>query len=138
MIYQDTNFKICLSLFGWKENILPKVHIVHCRWPWFGGRATTRRALSPTRSSRSLSEKSQEHFKRLLVKIFSISFHKFNHFRVLLRPQMHCIAACSVVCEKCFSSQSSCLSEQHYHNQPSMSMLYVHHHLHLKTFCSFS
>ena len=24
MIYQDTNFKICLSLFGWKENILPK------------------------------------------------------------------------------------------------------------------
>ena len=28
MIYQDTNFKICLSLFGWKENILPKQHIV--------------------------------------------------------------------------------------------------------------
>ena len=24
MIYQDTNFKICVSLFGWKENILPK------------------------------------------------------------------------------------------------------------------
>ena len=30
MIYQDTNFKICLSLFGWKENILPKLHILHC------------------------------------------------------------------------------------------------------------
>ena len=29
MIYQDANFKICLSLLGWKENILPKVHIVH-------------------------------------------------------------------------------------------------------------
>ena len=28
MIYQDTNFKICLSLFDWKENILPKQHIV--------------------------------------------------------------------------------------------------------------
>ena len=24
------NFKICLSLFGWKGNILPKEHIVHC------------------------------------------------------------------------------------------------------------
>ena len=30
MVYQDTNFKICLSLFGWKENILYKVHIVQC------------------------------------------------------------------------------------------------------------
>ena len=32
MIYQDTNLKICLSLFGWKEKILPNlhVHIVHC------------------------------------------------------------------------------------------------------------
>ena len=30
MVYQDINFKICLSLFGWKENILPNVHIVHC------------------------------------------------------------------------------------------------------------
>ena len=30
IIYQDANFKIYLSLFGWKENILPKVHIVHC------------------------------------------------------------------------------------------------------------
>ena len=25
---QDATFKICLSLFGWKENILPKLHIV--------------------------------------------------------------------------------------------------------------
>ena len=31
MVYQDINFKICLSLFGWKENILPNVHLVHCR-----------------------------------------------------------------------------------------------------------
>ena len=31
MIYQDANFKICLSLFGWKENILPKEHIVQWR-----------------------------------------------------------------------------------------------------------
>ena len=30
MIYQDTNFKIRLSSFGWKENILPKMHIVQC------------------------------------------------------------------------------------------------------------
>ena len=30
MVYQNINFKICLSLFGWKENILPKQHIVHC------------------------------------------------------------------------------------------------------------
>ena len=30
LIYQDTNFKICLGLFGWKENILPKMHIVQC------------------------------------------------------------------------------------------------------------
>ena len=29
MVYQDINFKICLSLFGWKENILDNVHIVH-------------------------------------------------------------------------------------------------------------
>ena len=28
MIYQDKNFKICLSLFSWKENILHKQHIV--------------------------------------------------------------------------------------------------------------
>ena len=33
MVYQDINFKICLSLFGWKENILPKQHIVHWRKP---------------------------------------------------------------------------------------------------------
>ena len=26
--YQDIDFKICLSLFGWKENILQKQHIV--------------------------------------------------------------------------------------------------------------
>ena len=30
MIYQDINFKICLSLFGWKVNILDKMHIVQC------------------------------------------------------------------------------------------------------------
>ena len=30
MIYQEITFKICLSLFGWKENILDKMHIVHC------------------------------------------------------------------------------------------------------------
>ena len=29
MIYHDINFKICLSLFGWKENILPKQRIVY-------------------------------------------------------------------------------------------------------------
>ena len=28
IIYQGASFKICLSLFGWKENILPKMHIV--------------------------------------------------------------------------------------------------------------
>ena len=32
IIYQDAYFKICLSLFGWKENIVPKMHIV--QW-WF-------------------------------------------------------------------------------------------------------
>ena len=30
MVHQVTNFKICLSVFSWKENILDKVHIVHC------------------------------------------------------------------------------------------------------------
>ena len=30
MVYQNTNFKICLSLFGCEVNILPKEHIVHC------------------------------------------------------------------------------------------------------------
>ena len=30
IIYQDASFKICLSLFGWKVNILYKMHIVHC------------------------------------------------------------------------------------------------------------
>ena len=30
MVYQNINLKICLSLFGWKENILPKEHIVYC------------------------------------------------------------------------------------------------------------
>ena len=29
IIYQDATFKICLSLFGWKVNIVPKMHIVH-------------------------------------------------------------------------------------------------------------
>ena len=29
MIYQDIDLKKCLSLFGWKENIQPKQHIVH-------------------------------------------------------------------------------------------------------------
>ena len=28
MVYQDVNFKICLSLFGWKELKLHNVHIV--------------------------------------------------------------------------------------------------------------
>ena len=42
MVYQDINFKICLSLFGWKENILPNVHIVQCirRCRYFIGSAT--------------------------------------------------------------------------------------------------
>ena len=31
IIYQDATFKICLSLFGGKVNILDKMHIVHCR-----------------------------------------------------------------------------------------------------------
>ena len=35
MIYQDATFKTCLSLFGWKENILPKMHIVQCHDPSF-------------------------------------------------------------------------------------------------------
>ena len=30
IIYQDATFKICLSLFGWKVNILDKMHIVQC------------------------------------------------------------------------------------------------------------
>ena len=29
MIHQDINSKICLSLFGWKENTLYKQHIAH-------------------------------------------------------------------------------------------------------------
>ena len=29
-VYQNTNFKICLSLFGCEVNILPNVHIVQC------------------------------------------------------------------------------------------------------------
>ena len=48
IIYQDATFEICLSLFGWKENILDKMHIVHwthcaldkrsaqcTRWMWW-------------------------------------------------------------------------------------------------------
>ena len=30
MIYQEINFKICLSLFGWKENIKNTVQTAHC------------------------------------------------------------------------------------------------------------
>ena len=30
MVYQDTTFKICLSLFSWKVKILNKEHIVQC------------------------------------------------------------------------------------------------------------
>ena len=30
MICQNKNFKVSLTLFGWKENILYKQHIVHC------------------------------------------------------------------------------------------------------------
>ena len=32
MVYQDINFKICLSLFGCEVNILPNVHIVQWRF----------------------------------------------------------------------------------------------------------
>ena len=32
--YQETNSRICLSLFGWKENMLYKVHIVQCIIPF--------------------------------------------------------------------------------------------------------
>ena len=31
MVYQDINFRLCLSLFGWKELKLHKEHIVHCK-----------------------------------------------------------------------------------------------------------
>ena len=36
-IYQEITLKICLSLFGWKESILYKEHIVHCQsvYCWF-------------------------------------------------------------------------------------------------------
>ena len=37
IIYQDATFEICLSLFGWKENILPKQHIVQCATAYIAG-----------------------------------------------------------------------------------------------------
>ena len=30
MLIQDSIFQICLSMFGWRENILYKEHIVQC------------------------------------------------------------------------------------------------------------
>ena len=45
IIYQDASFKICLSLFGWKENIVPKMHIVHW-WPFLSCRNLE--SLKPT------------------------------------------------------------------------------------------
>ena len=30
MVYRDTNFRISLSLFGWKVNILYKEHVAPC------------------------------------------------------------------------------------------------------------
>ena len=34
IIYQNATFKICLCLFGWKVNILTKMHIVQCSQQW--------------------------------------------------------------------------------------------------------
>ena len=51
-IYQDANFKICLSLFGWKENILPKEHIVQWRNQWWNNIATLNNAQSTCKQDR--------------------------------------------------------------------------------------
>ena len=42
MVYQDTNLKICLGLFSWKENILYKVHI----WQWSDKQYSVHRNIS--------------------------------------------------------------------------------------------
>ena len=39
MVHLNMNFRICVSLFGWKENILPKQHIVQCAMCMQYGRA---------------------------------------------------------------------------------------------------
>ena len=47
MVYQDINFKICLSLFGWKENILDNVHIVQCHTAIISDQLQPQKNLSP-------------------------------------------------------------------------------------------
>ena len=41
MEYQDTNLKICLGLFSWKDNILYKVHI----WQWSDKQYSVHRSI---------------------------------------------------------------------------------------------
>ena len=57
IIYQDASFKICLSLFGWKENIVPKMHIVHCRWNLRSHSSHRNTELQKYRNTQILSHK---------------------------------------------------------------------------------
>ena len=63
IIYQGANFKICLSLFSWKENILPKLHIVH--W-WYSFCIRVTPVFAAVAYMRHVNE-------TLLIEIFQLS-----------------------------------------------------------------
>ena len=60
MVYQDTNLKICLGLFSWKENILYKVHI----WQWSDKQYSVHRSIF-----KAIEKTHHAHF-------FSAMFHR--------------------------------------------------------------
>ena len=81
MKYQDINSKICLTLFGWKENILPKEHIVQCTTFWLaldqtnelgGGEA---RSLDKEVGREELDRQERQSWKRW--KIFPPTWTKY-------------------------------------------------------------
>ena len=57
IIYQDATFKICLSLFGWKVNIVPKMHIVQWDRGWHQGGITCGAIEDPRKSSKAIDER---------------------------------------------------------------------------------
>ena len=63
MGYQDTNFKICHSLFGCEELKLPNVHIV--QWKAKGGRRNHVRATQTEKEEKAEEEKEEEQEEKL-------------------------------------------------------------------------
>ena len=118
-------FKICLSLFGWKVNIVPKMHIV--QW-WGGGRASWEgcrcadscrhprdRTKSPIRVEQVLRLKKpvlSKHLdraalfnKELLLNTFSPLKRSGGKWSTLLASCSSGLQRCGQICTKCLQSE---------------------------------